>query len=61
LEGNLDTEYKRKLLQLVNDSYPFENATKAGELVLVMDDKTTVSCDLVLMSEWVTKLASHLA
>lgn len=61
LEGNLDTAYKRKLLQLVNDSYAFENATKAGELVLVMDDKTTVSCDLVLMSEWVTKLASHLA
>jgi type III restriction enzyme len=61
LEGNLDTEYKRKLLQLVNDSYAFENATKAGELVLVMDDKTTVSCDLVLMSKWVTKLASHLA
>lgn len=61
LEGNLDTEYKRKLLQLVNDRYAFENATKAGEIELVLDDKTTVSCDLILMSQWATKLASHLA
>jgi len=61
LESNLDTEYKRKLLQLVNDHYAFENATKAGELVLGMDDKTTVSCDLLLMSEWATKLPPHLA
>ncbi len=61
LDGNLDTEYKRKLLLLVNDRYAFENATKAAEIVLVLDDKTTVSCDLILMSEWATKLSSHLA
>jgi len=60
LEGNLDTTYKRKLLKLVNDHFALENVKKAGELELVIDDKTTVSCDLVLMSEWAKRLPTHL-
>lgn len=54
LEGNLDTEYKRKLLRLMNDN--FQNVVRAGSLELVGDDRTTVSCDLVLMSEWRTEV-----
>ena len=59
LEGNLDTSYKRKLLNLINKEYAFEQVKKTGELELVLDDKTIVSCDLILMSDWPTKLPSH--
>jgi type III restriction enzyme len=55
LEGNLDTVYKRKLIQTMSANYRFQNVTTAGKLELVLDDKTTVACDLVLMSEWKTK------
>ena len=60
LEGNLDTNYKRKLLDVVNERYAFEEVKKAGELELVLNDKTSVSCELILMSEWKTKLTKHL-
>lgn len=59
LEGNLDTEYKRKLLKLMSDSYRFEEAVKAGELELTADNKTTVVCDLVLMNEWRTRVPNE--
>lgn len=61
LEGNLDTTYKRKLLDTVNKHYAFEQVKKAGELELILDDKTTVSCDLILMSEWLMELPKHIA
>jgi len=60
LDGNLDTTYKRKLLRLMSGSYGFQNVQTAGTLELVLDDKTTVICDLVLMSEWKTKLPLEL-
>ena len=56
LEGNLDTTYKQKLLNAVNDHFSVDKSIKAGELELVLDDKTTVSCDLLLMSEWKSKI-----
>lgn len=55
LEGNLDTAYKRKLMQTMSAKYSFHNVKTAGKLELVLDDKTTVACDLVLMSEWKAK------
>jgi type III restriction enzyme len=55
LAGNLDTEYKRKLLALMNGNFRFESVVKAGELEIV-DGGTSFACDLVLMSEWKTKL-----
>jgi type III restriction enzyme len=55
LDGNLDTAYKRKLIQTMNAKYRFQNVKRAGKLELVLDDKTTVACDLVLMSEWKAK------
>lgn len=54
LGGNLDTAYKRKLLELLTEAYSDERVIKAGELQLV-GDETDVICDLVLMSEWQSK------
>jgi type III restriction enzyme len=51
LEGNLDTAYKRKLLEELTKAYRCDNVIKAGELQIVCEDKEIV-CDLVLMSEW---------
>ncbi|MCD0496842.1 DEAD/DEAH box helicase family protein [Achromobacter sp. MY14] len=60
LDGNLDTKYKKKLLQTINDNFKVERIKKAGELELVFDDSTTVSCDMLLMSEWKTKVHDYL-
>lgn len=60
LDGNLDTTYKTKLLQTINDNFKVETIKKAGELELLIDDSTTVSCDLLLMSEWKTKVHNYL-
>ena len=60
LDGNLDTKYKKKLLQTINDNFKVERVKKAGELELVFDDSTTVSCDMLLMSEWKTKVHDFL-
>ena len=60
LEGNLDTAYKRKLMELVTRHYQQGDTVKAGELELVADNGISVVCDLLLMSEWKTKLHTHL-
>jgi len=59
-EGNLDTDYKRKLLELVTEHYAFEKVSKAGELELVVNEATTVVCKLVLISEWQTRVPNEL-
>lgn len=56
LEGNLDTEYKRKLLNLMSQEYHFENVMSAGKLELVINSNTTVTCDLVFEKDWETEL-----
>ncbi len=55
LEGNLDTKYKRKLLQALSANYRAEDGIKAGELELIGNAGEAVQCDLVLMSEWKTE------
>lgn len=57
---NLDTEYKRELLNFLSSSYAWENSTPAGELELVTDSGQTMHCELVMMSEWKTRLPSML-
>ena len=52
LAGNLDTEYKKKLLQMMSDHYQQGRATGAGTFEIEVGDKKTVVCELVLMSEW---------
>lgn len=54
LSGNPDTEYKKAVLQAMSDAYAI--APKIGELELVEKGKTTIQCDLVLMSEWPTRI-----
>ncbi len=54
LSGNPDTEYKKVVLQVMSDAYTI--APKVGELELIEKGKTTVQCDLVLMSDWPTRL-----
>lgn len=61
LAGNLDTEYKRKLLQVLSENYAVHHTAKAGELELVIEDGTTVACDLVLISEWKNKVPGYFA
>lgn len=59
LEGSLDTKYKRKMLDLMSKNYRFANVMKAGRLELVVDAKKIVACDLVLMSEWKTRIPNE--
>lgn len=54
LAGNLDSEYKRKLLRLMADNYRQGRTTEAGKMEIQAAEKRTVTCDLVLMSEWKT-------
>ena len=60
LEGNLDTKYKRKLLETVSANYRAEDGFKAGTLELVGQDGEAVECELVLMSEWKTEVRKKL-
>ena len=52
LAGNLDSQYKHELLKLMADNYRQGRASEAGMMEVDMGGKTTVTCDLVLMSEW---------
>jgi type III restriction enzyme len=61
LEGNLDSEYKRKLLDTMTQCFKAEDVVKAGELELVGLDGTTVTCEMVLMSDWKTGIHRTLA
>jgi len=56
LENNLDTEYKKKLLEKLTNSYQVESSMKAGELKIQIDDNTVVVCDMVFGDDWKTKL-----
>lgn len=56
LAGNTDTTYKQSVLRLMSDAFDMENAPRVGELELVVEDGTTVECDLVLMPEWKVRL-----
>jgi type III restriction enzyme len=52
LAGNLDSEYKKKLLNVMSESYQQGRTTGAGTFEVELGDKKTVVCELVLMSEW---------
>lgn len=46
---------------LVPDVFAVEHAPRAGELELVVEDGTSVECDLVLVTDWKTKLPTLLS
>ncbi len=57
---NLDTAYKRELLNVLSEHFAWDETTPAGTLELVQKSGETVDCDLILMSEWRSKLPEHL-
>jgi len=59
LSGNPDTEYKKAVLRLMGEAYDIEHTSSVGELELLVQDGTTVECDLVLMTEWKTRLPNE--
>jgi type III restriction enzyme len=61
LAGNDDTEYKKAVLQLMTAAFDTEQGERVGELDLVMEGKTTVECDLVLMPDWKTDMPRRMA
>ncbi len=56
LAGNLDTSYKQSVMQLMTEAFAVEKVPHVGELELVVEDGTSIACDLVLMTDWKTKL-----
>lgn len=61
LSGNPDTVYKQSVLQLMTEAFAIEKVPRVGELELVVEDGTSMACDLVLMTEWKTKLPTFSA
>ncbi|TAM04306.1 MAG: type III restriction endonuclease subunit R, partial [Pusillimonas sp.] len=59
LSGNLDTTYKRDLLDFLSGNFQWDTASPVGNLELVGTD-TTVEGTLILMSEWRTRLPAYL-
>lgn len=56
LAGNGDTDYKQKVLRLMTSAFDDHSLQHIGELELVSGSRTSMQCDLVLFSEWETKL-----
>jgi len=56
LAMNSDSEYKRKLMDMMTASFKDEHVVHAGELELVDNDGTTVSCEMVMMADWKSQL-----
>ena len=61
LAGNDDTDYKQSVLQLMTEAFAVENVPHVGELEFLIEDGTRITCDLVLMTEWKTKLPTFSA
>ena len=57
---NADTAYKREFLSVLSDNFAWDNTTASGELELVSNTGETISCTLILMSEWKAKLPKYL-
>lgn len=56
---NLDTAYKRAVLDFLTEKFAWDDAAPAGTLELVKGGES-IECALVLMSEWKAKLPSYL-
>lgn len=58
---NLDTAYKREVLDFLSGAFQWDNNIPAGELELVKNNGETVEGTLILMSEWKSKLPDYLS
>lgn len=57
---NLDTAYKREVLNFMSKNFSWDSTVPAGTLELVKNTGETVDMTLILMSEWETKLPGYL-
>jgi type III restriction enzyme len=57
---NLDTAYKRDVLRFLTTSFSWELAVPVGTLAVLKPDGTTVEGELILMSEWKSRLPEYL-
>jgi type III restriction enzyme len=57
---NLDTAYKRDVLDFLSGHFAWDNTAPVGELELVQNGGETVRATLILMSEWQAKLPGYL-
>lgn len=57
---NLDTAYKREVLDFLSGQFRWDETAPVGELELVKNNSETVKATLVLFSEWKTKLPTYL-
>jgi type III restriction enzyme len=58
---NLDTEYKRQVLDLMSENFAWDETPPSGTLELVQENGDTVECALILMIDVPTKLPGYLA
>ena len=58
---NLDTAYKREVLDFMSQSFSWDETVPAGTLELVQKNGETVEAALILMSEWKAKLPGYLS
>lgn len=58
---NLDTAYKRDVLDVMSKSFAWDQTVPAGTLGLVQTGGETVEGTLILVSEWKTKLPRYLS
>jgi hypothetical protein len=56
LQGNPDTESKQAVLRLMTEAFDIDHTQRVGELELINPDGARVQSDLVLMTEWKTRL-----
>ncbi len=61
LAGNDDTAYEQSVLQLMTEALSVEKVPRVEELEFVVEDGTRIACDLVLMTEWKTRLPTFSA
>lgn len=58
---NLDTAYKRDVIDFLSDQFAWDESVPAGELELVKNSGEVVQGTLILMSEWKAKLPKYLS
>jgi type III restriction enzyme len=56
LSGNDDTDYKRSVLELLSSAATWDRAVPSGALELVQPGGNSIECDLILFTEWRTRL-----
>jgi type III restriction enzyme len=61
LSGNLDTTYKKELLEFISGHFSWDKTVPAGTMELVQNNGETVECKLLLMSDIAIGLSSLLS